>query len=201
MTTIGLERQQTPELEKVIEAADRASDRADAAYDEASLARKAAESAAAEAKNATTAANTAITLTEEASAKFDKAEEEFKKTAERVDGIQETLSTEINERTAKDVELQEQIDVLENKSDVVDVVSTYAELRDYDKSTLGDNDIIKVLTDETHNSAIAYYRYIKSEDDFKYVGSVGPYYTKSEIDEKIGDVHQVLEVIVSGEGV
>lgn len=90
------------------------------------------------------------------------------------------IATEAETRDAADLDLQKQIDAISSASDVVDVVGTYAELQDYDTSKLSDNDIIKVLTDETHDDAISYYRWNDTTDAFTYIGSQGPFYTKSE---------------------
>ena len=85
-----------------------------------------------------------------------------------------------------DIDLQQQIDVIASSSDVVDVVGTYAELQAYDTSHLKDNDIVKVLEDSTHNDAITYYRWEIDQQThvgaWDYIGSSGPYYTKSETD-------------------
>lgn len=92
------------------------------------------------------------------------------------------IATEAETRDAADLDLQEQIDAISSASDVVDVVGTYAELQAYDTSKLSDNDIIKVLTDETHDDAISYYRWNDTTNAFTYIGSQGPFYTKSETD-------------------
>ena len=92
------------------------------------------------------------------------------------------IATEAETRDAADLDLQEQIDAISSASDVVDVVGTYAELQSYDTSKLSDNDIIKVLTDETHDDAISYYRWNDTTNVFTYIGSQGPFYTKSETD-------------------
>ena len=92
------------------------------------------------------------------------------------------IATEAETRDAADLDLQGQIDAISSASDVVDVVGTYAELQDYDTSKLSDNDIIKVLTDETHDDAISYYRWNDTTNTFTYIGSQGPFYTKSETD-------------------
>lgn len=92
------------------------------------------------------------------------------------------IATEAETRDAADLNLQEQIDAISSASDVVDVVGTYAELQNYDTSKLGNNDIIKVLTDETHDDAISYYRWNDTTETFSYIGSQGPFYTKSETD-------------------
>ena len=92
------------------------------------------------------------------------------------------IATEAETRDAADLNLQGQIDAISSASDVVDVVGTYAELQDYDTSKLSDNDIVKVLTDETHDDAISYYRWNDTTNAFTYIGSQGPFYTKSETD-------------------
>lgn len=92
------------------------------------------------------------------------------------------IATEAETRDAADLDLQGQIDAISSASDVVDVVGTYAELQSYDTSKLSDNDIIKVLTDETHDDAISYYRWNDATNTFTYIGSQGPFYTKSETD-------------------
>ena len=92
------------------------------------------------------------------------------------------IATEAETRDAADLDLQGQIDAISSASDVVDVVGTYAELQNYDTSKLSDKDIIKVLTDETHDDAISYYRWNDTTNAFTYIGSQGPFYTKSETD-------------------
>ena len=92
------------------------------------------------------------------------------------------IATEAETRDAADLDLQGQIDAISSASDVVDVVGTYAELQAYDASKLSDNDIVKVLTDETHDDAISYYRWNDTTNTFTYIGSQGPFYTKSETD-------------------
>ena len=96
--------------------------------------------------------------------------------------IEDAVSAEASIRADADRDLQSQIDAISSASDVVDVVGTYAELQNYDTSKLGDNDIVKVLTDSTHDNAISYYRWDDTNDTFVYIGSQGPFYTKSETD-------------------
>lgn len=93
------------------------------------------------------------------------------------------VQQETTARQQQDVALQNQIDAITSQSDVVDVVGTYAELMDYDTSTITENDIIKVLQDSTHDNATSYFRW--SNDVWAYVGSEGPYYTKGETDERL----------------
>lgn len=96
--------------------------------------------------------------------------------------IEDAVSAEASIRADADRDLQSQIDAISSASDVVDVVGTYAELQNYDTSKLSNNDIIKVLTDSTHDNAISYYRWDDANDTFVYIGSQGPFYTKSETD-------------------
>lgn len=93
-----------------------------------------------------------------------------------------SLNEEITNRENADTNLQNQIDAITASSNVVDIVGTYQDLQNYDTSHLGDNDIIKVLNDSTHNNAVSYFRWKKSSSTWQYVGSEGPYYTKGETD-------------------
>lgn len=95
------------------------------------------------------------------------------------------LNTEASTRGAADNVLQSQIDAIVASSDVKDIVGTKAELDAYDTSTLGENDIIKVLADETQNNATTYYRWASST--FTLIGSEGPYYTKGQADALLND--------------
>lgn len=90
---------------------------------------------------------------------------------------------ETSNRQTADNNLQSQIDAITVASDVTDVVGTYQDLQNYDTQHLKDNDIIKVLQDNTHNNASSYYRWNDTTEQFSYIGSEGPYYTKSEADE------------------
>ena len=73
----------------------------------------------------------------------------------------------------KDAYLQEQIDTIEARTDVVDVVGTKAELTAYDASKLSKDDVIKVLADESLNNAVTYYRW--STNEWSLIGQIGPY--------------------------
>ena len=92
------------------------------------------------------------------------------------------LSNEITNRENADINLQGQIDAITSASDVKDIVGTYADLQNYDTQHLGNNDVIKVLQDSTHNNAMTYYRWLKDTSTWQYIGQEGPYYTKSETD-------------------
>lgn len=106
--------------------------------------------------------------------------------------MMKALDREISEREEADTEIWNEIETIEAASDVVDVVGTYAELEAYDTSKLQDNDLIKVLADETRDDAITYYRWSTSTESFTYVGSEGPYYTASEVDTLLGGKQNTL---------
>lgn len=92
------------------------------------------------------------------------------------------IGVETAAREAADNNLQTQIDAISASSDVTDIVGTYAELQNYDTSTLGDNDIIKVLQDESQNDETTYYRWSTTTQSFTLIGEEGPYYTKAQAD-------------------
>lgn len=97
------------------------------------------------------------------------------------------VEAEAELREAADNDLQSQIDAITASSDVKDIVSTKADLDNYNKSKLGDNDIIKVLSDESQENATTYYRFHKNSGIFELLGATGPYYTKNETDAKFVD--------------
>lgn len=77
------------------------------------------------------------------------------------------INSELDARIYGDNDLQRQIDAITSKSDVVDIVQCYdrgsdttkTDIVHYDTSALGDDDIIKVLDDETHDDTVAYWRF------------------------------------------
>ena len=105
---------------------------------------------------------------------------------EAIDSATTLLSNAIEEETTAregaDTDLQNQIDLIKAASDVVDVVGTHADLEAYDTSKLNDNDIVKVLEDETHDGDITYYRWNTSTSAFTFVGALSAYYSKDETD-------------------
>ena len=90
--------------------------------------------------------------------------------------LDETIATVQNR-------LQTQIDAITSQSDVVDVVGTKAQLDSYSKLIYAE-DIVKVLADESYGNAITYYRAGADSPTYNwtYIGSQGPFYTKSETD-------------------
>lgn len=95
---------------------------------------------------------------------------------------QQNVSDEATARENADINLQGQIDAISAASDVTDIVGTYAALQAYDTTHLKDNDIIKVLQDESQNDETTYYRWSTTTETFTLIGEEGPYYTKSATD-------------------
>lgn len=114
------------------------------------------------------------------------------------------INSEKSRAVGAEGNLQDQIDAIVSKSDVVDVVSCYdrgsdtskTDIVHYNTSTLGDNDVIKVLIDEQHDNATTYYRWDVSTQKFEYIGPEGSYYTKGESDTRFvnatGDVDETI---------
>jgi len=122
--------------------------------------------------------------------KLIKAEEEARKEAD--DALDDAILDETDARITADEDIWTEIRTIEAASDVVDVVGTYAELEAYDTSKLHDNDLIKVLQDETHGDAITYYRWSTATEQFSYVGEQGPYYTQAQTNALLDDKQDVL---------
>ena len=100
--------------------------------------------------------------------------------------ISSAIAVETENRQIADNGLQTQIDAITASSDVTDIVGTYADLEAYDTTHLNDNDIIKVLQDETHDDETTYYRWNKHTETFSLIGEEGPYYTKAQTDLLLG---------------
>lgn len=112
------------------------------------------------------------------------------------------LGNETTARENADIGLQGQIDAITSSSDVKDIVGTYQDLQNYDTSTLGNDDIIKVLQDSTHNNAMTYYRWVITGGTgaWNYIGQEGPYYTKSEVDTTLTDYVKNTDYATSSTG-
>jgi len=102
------------------------------------------------------------------------------------------ITNEATTRENADINLQGQIDAISASSDVTDIVGTYAELQAYDTTHLKDNDIIKVLQDESKDGETTYYRWSTTTQNFTLIGEEGPYYTKSATDLLLADKQDKL---------
>lgn len=102
------------------------------------------------------------------------------------------IASEVTNRQNADNNLQSQIDAITASSDVTDIVGTYAQLQAYDTSSLPPNSIIKVLKDESQNGETTYYRWVITGGTGSWVliGEEGPYYTKSQADERFATAAQ-----------
>lgn len=103
------------------------------------------------------------------------------------DDIQQRLNDLTQIRIDGDNDIQQEVDVINSKSDVVDVVGTKADLDNYDTLALTNKDVIKVLSDESHDGAITYYRWSEEAGAFNYIGYIGPYYTKAQVNTQYTD--------------
>lgn len=116
--------------------------------------------------------------------------------------IESNVPQEVLDRIAElegeTADLQNQIDELKNSPDVVDIVATYADLMAYDTSSLGDKDVIRVLRDEIHEGQSDYYRWGTSTQTWTFIGTVGDYYTKQQIDDLLDEKQDEL---VAGENI
>ena len=68
--------------------------------------------------------------------------------------------------------VEDEVEELKNNPDVVDIVATYADLQAYDTQHLTENDIIRVLQDETHDGNSTYYRFTKNPDTWTFIGEI-----------------------------
>lgn len=109
-----------------------------------------------------------------------------------VDLLETGLTDETAAREAADAAIEQEIEDLRNEPDVVDIVATYSDLMAYDTSSLGDNDVIRVLRDETHDGQSAYYRWSTSTQTWTFIGTVGDYYTKQQIDDLLDEKQDEL---------
>lgn len=105
----------------------------------------------------------------------------------------DSLNQTYDECSAFSGNLQGQIDVIEARSDVIDVVGTYEEFVDkysanFDPTedpTISDKDVVKILNDETSAHSQTYYRWFSATEPttgyWEGVGSLEPYYSNAEL--------------------
>jgi hypothetical protein len=113
-------------------------------------------------------------------------------TTANIEQLEKALATETEDRIAADQAIEQEIEDLRNSPDVVDIVATYADLVAYDTSTLGNKDVIRVLTDETHDDESTYYRWDKPNQQWIFIGAVEGYYTKDQTDTLLQAKQDVL---------
>lgn len=71
--------------------------------------------------------------------------------------------------------LEQEIEDMKDNPDVVDIINSYADLQAYDTSKLSDKDIIRVLSDETHDGESTYYRWSATAQSWTYIGESKQY--------------------------
>lgn len=101
----------------------------------------------------------------------------------------QTLIRGVAERV---MNLEDEVHEWKDNPDIVDIVATYADLQNYDTSTLTDKDIIRVLQDEQHDGESTYYRWDETNNEFNYIGTVGSYYTEAEVDQLLSGKQNTL---------
>ena len=111
---------------------------------------------------------------------------------DEISSLSSSLTQETRDRQGADTVLQREIDAIKNSPDVVDIVATYAALQAYDTSSLGDKDVIRVLADETHDGQSTYYRWSLNSQTWSYIGAVGDYYTKNQVNALLDEKQDEL---------
>ena len=82
--------------------------------------------------------------------------------------LKAAFDTEVEKTTV----MQREITELKANPDVVDIVATKADLDSYDKNTLTDKDIVKVLVDESQKGGMSYYRYSTDSKEFSLISTL-----------------------------
>lgn len=96
--------------------------------------------------------------------------------------------------------LQDEIENIKNSPDVVDIVAVYdhdgntsiTDILHYDTSNLGDNDIVRCLSDNNpsypaYAGQSTYYKWHKHTLMWEFIGGVGDYYTKGQVNALLSE--------------
>lgn len=128
--------------------------------------------------------NNSYTKKEIDSELFKKADKSDTYTKTEVDGKFDGVGNEFETLSNDVLSLQSSVSDLKSVQNVVDVVSTYADLQSYDTTKLETNDKIQVIADETHDGSSTIYKWDGSA--WIYIGAFGGNsYTKPEVDTKL----------------
>ena len=94
------------------------------------------------------------------------------------------FNKEVLERIEADEDLQRQIDDIEIRADVIDVIFKDTDLPNYPTEHLTKDDVIIVLDDTSHEDYLSYYRWTITEESssWVYIASDESGYTKAQID-------------------
>lgn len=91
------------------------------------------------------------------------------KLTEDINSVHDSSEHDIDDLFETEESLENKMSSIETKSDVVDVVASYADIVNYDTASLNPNDIVKCLNDQTHSNISTYYRWV--DNSFVYIGS------------------------------
>ena len=120
--------------------------------------------------------------------------------ANAISGLQQNLATETENRTNADNHLQEQIDAIEATQNVIDLVSNYAALTEYNTSSVKPHDKIQVINDETSGYQTTIYSWENSA--WSGIGLFGPYYTQAQVDNLYNELDNTKQDNLSaGDGI
>lgn len=92
---------------------------------------------------------------------------------------------------------KKELDNYKNNPDVVDVVQNKAALNAYDTSKLTENDLVKVLDDESKNHMQTYYKWVNN--DWSYSGGLGPKADLTNTQQEITAAKLLTKVIADNE--
>ena len=106
--------------------------------------------------------------------------------ASDLSALKDNSTTTISSIDSKLSELDKAIEEIDARSDVVDIVATYADLENYTKKLTKD-DVVKVLKDETHSGWVSYFKVDKASKageikDWTYIASIDQYELKTNHD-------------------
>ena len=96
--------------------------------------------------------------------------------------------------------LDEEVQQMKNNPDVFDIVGTYTELQDYDTSILTDRDIIRVLSDSTHDGYSTYYRWDATTGQFEFISKVDAFVLEEFIFTLVNGTIVTKNLAVYGQG-
>lgn len=83
------------------------------------------------------------------------------------------------------------IETMQAATDVIDVFGSFSSFEENSgtltaEGYLTDKDIIKVLEDETNDTQQTYYQYSTADNSWTFIGSLDPYYSKSDLNNAAG---------------
>ena len=114
--------------------------------------------------------------------------------------LQENINAETIARQNADNNLQSQIDTIEATQNVIDLVSNYAALQNYDTSAVKLHDKIQVINDETSGNQSTIYSWENSA--WSGIGLFGPYYTQAQVDNLYNELANTKQDNLSaGDGI